>query len=97
MPPLQTIEQFYAAFARLDDAAMAACYAEDATFDDEVFRLRGRREVVGMWTMLCANVRAHGQGDWKLEAGNFQAEGRSGSAHWEAWYRFTDFLIAFGG
>ena len=50
----RTIEAFYGAFARLDPDAMANCYADDAQFDDEVFSLRGKREVMGMWRMLCA-------------------------------------------
>ena len=48
----QTIDDFYAAFARLDADGMAACYADDAMFDDEVFSLRGTPEVMGMWGML---------------------------------------------
>ena len=46
-PNQHSIENFYSAFARLDPDAMAQCYAEDASFDDEVFSLRGRREVAG--------------------------------------------------
>jgi ketosteroid isomerase-like protein len=40
----QTLERFYSAFARLDADAMAACYAEEAAFDDEVFSLRGKAQ-----------------------------------------------------
>ncbi len=32
------IEQFYAAFARRDAEAMAACYAPDVVFAEPVFR-----------------------------------------------------------
>jgi ketosteroid isomerase-like protein len=85
----QTIERLYQAFARLDTETMADCYAPDATFEDEVFSLKGRREVMGMWTMLCDAVRAKGQADWRLEWSGVQAEGTGGRAHWEAWYRFS--------
>ncbi|MGH8674549.1 MAG: hypothetical protein ACREVG_09595 [Burkholderiales bacterium] len=34
-----TIQTLYAAFDRLDAGAMAACYAEDARFDDGAFSL----------------------------------------------------------
>lgn len=85
----QTIERLYQAFARLDTDTMADCYAADATFDDEVFSLKGRREVMGMWTMLCDAVRAKGQDDWRLEWSGVQAEGSGGRAHWDAWYRFS--------
>lgn len=85
----QTIENFYASFARLDADAMAACYAPDAAFDDEVFSLRGRREVAGMWRMLCDAVREKGRDDWKLEWSQVQSQGDRGSAHWDAHYRFS--------
>jgi ketosteroid isomerase-like protein len=85
----QTIERLYQAFARLDPAAMADCYAPDATFDDEAFSLRGRREVAGMWSMLCEATRTRAPDDWRLEWSGVQAEGTGGRAHWEAWYRFS--------
>ena len=83
------ITKFYTAFARLDADTMASCYAEDAQFDDEVFSLRGKREVVGMWTMLCQGVREKAQADWKLEFSKVAAQGNTGQAHWDAHYRFT--------
>jgi ketosteroid isomerase-like protein len=85
----QTIENLYGAFARLDADGMAACYADDAQFDDEVFSLRGKREVMGMWRMLCEGVSTKGRDDWKLEFRDVAAEGDSGKAHWDAYYRFT--------
>jgi hypothetical protein len=80
-----TIERLYAAFARLDGAAMAACYAPGASFDDAVFALVGREQIGGMWTMLCDNVQAKGRDVWKLEVGAITER----SAHWEATYRFS--------
>lgn len=81
----KTIETFYTAFARLDGAAMAACYAEDARFDDEAFSLAGRREIGGMWSMLCEAVKAKGRDVWRLDV----SEVTDKSAHWEAHYRFS--------
>ena len=80
-----TIERFYAAFARLDGDAMQACYAEDASFDDEAFSLRGRTQVGGMWRMLCSATRAKGADVWQLEVRDITDR----SAHWEAHYRFS--------
>jgi len=88
-PNQQTLENFYAAFARLDADTMASCYAEDAVFDDEAFSLRGKREVTGMWSMLCEATRAKGLPDWKLTWDSVSADGASGKAHWDAYYRFT--------
>jgi len=81
----QTIERFYAAFAQLDSATMAACYASDAHFDDEAFSLRGREQIGGMWTMLCDAVKAKGRDVWKLEASAITDR----SAHWEPTYNFS--------
>ena len=85
----QTITQFYTAFAALDADTMASCYAEDATFNDPAFSLQGRREVAGMWHMLCSSTQAKGRKDWKLEFNDVQADASAGHAHWEAHYRFS--------
>ena len=90
MHPNQTrLEQFYAAFARLDADAMAACYAPDARFDDEVFSLRGHAQVSGMWHMLCDATRAKGADVWQLSYRDLSADAQTGQAHWEADYRFS--------
>ena len=81
----KTIETLYAAFARLDANAMAACYAERSRFDDEAFSLTGRREIGGMWRMLCEAVKAKGRDVWKLDVSAIT----DNSAHWEAVYRFS--------
>ena len=82
-----TIARFYAAFARLDGQAMQACYAADVQFDDEVFSLRGRDQVGGMWRMLCDAVKGKpdARAAWKLDVS--QVTDRS--AHWEAHYLFS--------
>jgi hypothetical protein len=80
-----TIEKLYAAFAALDAETMAACYAPDAVFDDEAFSLKGRRQVGGMWAMLCDAVKAKGRDVWKIEVSAITER----SAHWEASYRFS--------
>jgi hypothetical protein len=80
-----TIQRFYKAFAELDAKTMALCYALDAKFDDEIFSLRGRTHIGGMWTMLCASVKKHGRNDWKLAASHITDR----SAHWEVTYRFS--------
>ena len=81
----KTIETLYAAFARLDSDAMAACYAENARFDDAAFSLAGRREIGGMWRMLCEAVKAKGREVWKLDVSAIT----DNSAHWEPQYRFS--------
>jgi|GEM_PF-5122892 len=43
-----------------------ARYAADIAFTDEVFNLRVRKKVMGMWCMLSHVVQARGRADWKL-------------------------------
>lgn len=88
-PNAQLIETFYRAFAALDAATMAKCYAPDVEFRDEVFSLRGQRETAGMWAMLCAGVLEKGAADWQLSWRDIQADAEGGRAHWEARYRFS--------
>lgn len=87
-PHRRTIENFYNAFSRLDAEAMAECYATDAVFDDEVFSLRGKREVTAMWRMLCDAVQANGDDAWQLCFEDVHASAANGRARWEARYRF---------
>jgi ketosteroid isomerase-like protein len=83
-PHAALINSFYEAFARRDHAAMAACYAPDATFSDPVFQdLRGE-EVTSMWRMLCERGT-----DLELTHRDVRAQGDSGSAHWDADYTFS--------
>jgi ketosteroid isomerase-like protein len=85
----RTIENFYNAFARLDADAMAECYADQVAFDDEVFSLRGKPAVMGMWRMLCTATKDKGADVWRLHFGDVRADGATGSAHWDAHYRFS--------
>ncbi len=88
-PNQATLEKLYTAFARLDADTMAACYAPDAVFDDEVFSLRGHEQVTGMWRMLSTATKAKGADVWKLTFSGIEADATSGKAHWEADYRFS--------
>jgi len=46
-----TLQRFYDALSRADGETMASMYALDATFEDEVFRLRGA-DIGKMWIGL---------------------------------------------
>jgi len=77
------LERFYAAFARGDGAAMAACYAPGARFTDPVFDVSGS-EVGAMWSMLCERAT-----DLRVEWRDIRADDTRGSAHWEPRYTFS--------
>lgn len=85
----ELLNRFYTAFADLDAETTVDCYAADASFQDEVFTLRGREMVAAMWRMLCAATRDKGGDAWALESSAISADERSGRAHWEARYRFS--------
>ena len=81
---LELLEQFYAAFARLDGAAMERCYAPDASFSDPVFvGLRGEQPG-GMWRMLTSRAL-----DLAVTLVSSDAGESEGRAHWVARYRFA--------
>ena len=82
-PNAALIDRFYAAFARRDAQAMAACYAPDAHFSDPVFDLNGP-QVAAMWSMLCERAT-----DLELEWRDVRADDATGTAHWEPRYTFS--------
>ena len=82
-PNAKLIEKFYKAFAKRDGKAMAACYADDATFKDPVFTLEGWR-IGAMWRMLCERGK-----DLKVKFSNVRGDDGGGSAHWNATYTFS--------
>ncbi|MEA2474492.1 MAG: hypothetical protein QOE06_2407 [Thermoleophilaceae bacterium] len=82
-PNDELIQRFYAAFARNDGDAMAACYAPDVQFSDPVFTdLRGE-EAGGMWRMLTGRAE-----DLEVKLAEHEAGDERGSAHWLADYTF---------
>jgi ketosteroid isomerase-like protein len=77
----QRIETLYAALAKGDADAAAACYADDAYFEDIAFRRHGRKKIHEMWRMVC-----HAKPEVKF--GSVIADGQRGSGHWTAEYMF---------
>lgn len=82
-PNEELIERFYAAFARHDGAAMAACYVPDARFDDPAFPGLTGSEPGAMWRMLTGRAE-----DLKVDLHEHEAGDAAGSAHWTADYTF---------
>jgi ketosteroid isomerase-like protein len=80
----ELIERFYAAFGRRDGAAMAACYAPDATFADPVFGRLDGEQAGAMWQMLTEQA-----GDLRVELAEHESDGSTGSARWIAHYTIS--------
>ncbi|WP_109301955.1 nuclear transport factor 2 family protein [Aquimarina sp. AU474] len=80
----QVIETFYTALNNRDAQTMASCYHDDIVFEDPGFgKLHGDR-AKAMWQMLCKNAK-----NFKVEFSNIEVNEHTGSAHWEAWYTFS--------
>ena len=82
-----TIQALYSALDRHDGEAAAACYTDDAVFEDPAFgRLEGGA-VKNMWRMLAGRTD-----DLAVTLGDHGvgADGATGWAHWSATYTFTD-------
>ncbi|HEX8395169.1 MAG TPA: nuclear transport factor 2 family protein [Longimicrobium sp.] len=83
-PNAALIERFYAAFAARDAAGMQACYHPEIVFRDPAFgELRGPR-ADAMWAMLTSRAT-----DLDIRVSGIEAGDRTGRAHWNARYTFT--------
>ena len=80
----ELIERLYTGLKNLDAKMMASCYHEEATFEDPVFTLHSKKEVEGMWTMLCSRAMK-----FELTFDAVKANDQSGSAYIEAKYLFS--------
>jgi ketosteroid isomerase-like protein len=80
-PNSQLIERLYSAIANHDSDAIAACYADDATFEDIAFRRHGRKEIHEMWRLVCHAKPA-------VTPGPVSADDRTGTGRWTADYMF---------
>jgi ketosteroid isomerase-like protein len=80
----QLIEHFYTCFQNKDYKGMQACYADDATFSDAVFKDLNAAQVKSMWEMLISKGK-----DLRVEFNNIEADEQSGKAHWDAYYTFS--------
>lgn len=83
-PNVELIQEFYSSFQARNADGMIACYHANVVFSDPVFRTLHGAEAASMWRMLCERGK-----DLKIEFGNIQADDKTGSAHWEAWYTFS--------
>lgn len=81
----ELIRRLYEALERGDGEGMAACYAADARFEDPVFGELDGARAGAMWRMLCGTPGA----SVRVELCDVVADDDSGSAHWEAFYKFS--------
>ena len=83
-PTIDVVRDFYEAFARKDDRAMADAYGDDVRFSDPVFpELRGDR-ARAMWRMLCERSK-----DLRVSYTIVDATDDDALVRWNAWYTIT--------
>lgn len=80
----QLIHQFYTCFNNKDYKGMQACYADQATFSDAVFKNLNSNQVKAMWQMLILKGK-----DMRIEFSQISANEKTGKAHWDAYYTFS--------
>jgi ketosteroid isomerase-like protein len=80
----QLITTFYTCFKNKDYKGMQDCYADNATFNDPVFKNLNAEQVKTMWQMLISTAK-----DFNIEFSNVSADDHSGKAHWDAYYTFS--------
>ena len=83
-PNAELLTRFYTALSKRDGAAMAACYANDATFSDPAFVGLKGKEPGKMWRMLCSRGK-----DMTVVFDGIEADDATGKAHWVATYTFS--------
>jgi ketosteroid isomerase-like protein len=83
-PNEQLITRFYTCFQNKDYKGMQDCYADHATFNDPVFTNLNSNQVKAMWEMLLKSGK-----DLRLEFKDVQADDKTGSAEWIAYYTFS--------
>ena len=82
-PNAALIERLYASLDRHDAAAIAACYAANASFHDIAFDLTGRDEIAAMWRMIV-------RGDIRVKIEDIRADDHEGTARVVDEYTFGD-------
>ncbi len=80
----QLIHTFYTAFQMKDYKTMQQCYADNAVFNDAVFKNLNGQQVRAMWEMLCIKGK-----DLKLEYKSVSVSNSEGNAEWIAHYSFS--------
>jgi len=80
----ETIRRLYAALDTHDGEAAAACYTDDALFEDPAFGRLEDGAVKDMWRMLTARAD-----DLEVVLDEAHSEGDTGRAHWTATYTYT--------
>ena len=78
------IHKFYTAFNNKDWQTMQACYHDEATFTDPVFKNLSSKETRAMWHMLVSSAK-----ELSVSFSDAKATEAGGSCRWQAIYKFS--------
>jgi len=78
------IHHFYTCFQNKDFKGMQDCYADNAVFNDAVFKNLNAQEVRAMWHMLITKGK-----DLHVEFKDISSTKNAAKAHWDAYYTFS--------
>ena len=81
-----TIQSFYQAFADHDAEQMVSFYSDDIEFTDPAFGTLKGEKAKNMWRMLVESQRGK---KFDVVFSDVMENESSGSAHWEAKYKFS--------
>ena len=82
-PNARRIAWLYSAINAGDLAEIAACYDEDAYFEDIAFQCKRKRKIMEMWQFVC-----HGGTRVEFDTNAISADNWTGSGRWTAKYMF---------
>ena len=82
-PNARLIETLYSSLRDNQPDAAAACYADDAHFEDIAFRLDSRERILQMWRLVCSRKVG-------VTFDSVVADDRKGGANWVARYTIAD-------
>lgn len=82
-PNARLIETLYASLRDDQPDAAAACYADDAHFEDIAFRLKSREGILQMWRLVCSKRVG-------VTFDSVVADDQEGGANWVASYTITE-------
>lgn len=80
----QLITHFYTCFKNKDFKGMQDCYADNAIFNDAIFKNLNADQTKAMWQMLISKGK-----DLSLEFKIISATENIAKAHWDAFYTFS--------
>ena len=89
-PNEELLTKLFQCLNQHDPNGMAACYSDDATFQDIAFALKGKKQIHAMWDMACSVNEAGVESDIAVSVKELSANDSNGRAVIVDTYTFRD-------